>query len=69
MENMAVRKRLRQWRLIDEEYSATEAAILLDVSRQHLWRIEQGTHLPGPELAERIERVTGIPAGEWRKGK
>ena len=69
MGNMEARKRLKQWRVIEGEHSATEAAILLDISRQHVWNLEQGHYLPGPELAERIERVTGIPAGEWRKGK
>jgi len=67
MQDIQTRKQLKLWRLIDMEETATNAAKLLGISRSMLWNLERGHQRPGPELAKRIERVTGIAANEWRK--
>jgi transcriptional regulator with XRE-family HTH domain len=67
MQNTEARKELRRWRLIDKEWTATETAKRIGISRVMLWNIEKGHQRPGPETAERIERLTGIPANTWRK--
>lgn len=36
------------------------------VSKPSIWRIEAGEQQPSPDLARRIERMTGIPRHELR---
>ena len=67
MQDIEARKQLKLWRLIEREDTATDTAKRIGISRQMLWNIEKGHQLPGPDTAERIERLTGIPATEWRK--
>ena len=67
MQDLEARKQLMLWRLIEREDTATDAAKRIGISRQMLWNLERGHQRPGPALAERIERLTGIAANEWRK--
>lgn len=39
----------------------------LGVSRVHVSRLRRGVHKPSPELAVKIEDITGIPAWELLK--
>lgn len=39
--------------------SHDKLAAMVGSSRQHLIRLEQGLHMPGPELLERIAAATG----------
>ncbi len=38
----------------------------LGISQPHAWKLAHGQQLPSLELAQRIEREIGYPAGAWR---
>lgn len=42
--------------------STAELARRLNVSQPYIWRIRSGDRRPSPELAQKMEAVTGIPA-------
>ena len=44
--------------------SHDKLAALTGSSRQHLIRLEQGLHMPGPEMLERIAEATGTAVSD-----
>ena len=59
--------KIKQWRTAEERTLTLEAAgKLVGISAVHWRRLEIGEQSPAPELARRIEAVTGIPKHELR---
>lgn len=57
---------LAQW-MTDNRETDQSLAPKIGVSRVHVSRLRRRVHKPSPELAVRIEQVTGIPAWEFLK--
>jgi DNA-binding transcriptional regulator YdaS (Cro superfamily) len=57
---------LRRWRLSLPNPTLEEAAKLLGISPQQMWRYENGERQVSPTRAAEIEAITGIPRAVLR---
>ena len=67
MPSRHIREMLDQY-MTEHGLSTAELARRLGVTQPYVWRIRAGTRRPSPELAQRMEAETGIPAMQLMLG-
>ncbi|PIB94582.1 hypothetical protein CSW62_06570 [Caulobacter sp. FWC2] len=50
--------------MTDHKLTDAKLAEMVGVTQPHIWRIRKRKARPSPDVAKRIEGVTGIPASE-----